>query len=59
MEGATLHDRYMDELNDLYSPEYSLLDAPPQRTKAVPAVQSGEAFTDPLKETTAADVRSS
>ena len=59
MEGATLHDRYMDELKDLYSPEHSLFIAPPQRTKAATAAQSAKAFTDQLEETTAGDVRSS
>jgi ferritin-like metal-binding protein YciE len=59
MKLETLHARYVDELEDLYSAEQLFPHAPPQAAKAAPVPESGKAVTDQLEEMTAGDARSS
>jgi ferritin-like metal-binding protein YciE len=44
MKVETLHDRYVDELNDLYSAELELFTAPPQMNKPAPAPELAQSL---------------
>ena len=51
MKLAPLHDRFVDELKDLYSAENQLLKALPKMAKAASAPKLAAAFTEHLEET--------
>ena len=51
MKLKTLHDLYVDELEDLYNAENQLLKALPKMAKAASDTQLAQAFTDHLEET--------